>query len=392
MVQQLINQNKRCNRPASLAFASKSEFSALAKKAFAKNDENSVARSVSWIAKVDPSGESVRFMLKFYSKTEYSTSFVDQIMGNSKWPLYNVEQLYNALQMMYLRKRLAPESRLWQSVQVNEDLYDEIAKAILPLFNKSTEGGKNLLARNETWGIISKLLKVERIRKALGTRSFGAYRFMHFLHKFLSKEGIFFEASIDDGKKTSLCIFKTPIFCDAPHQIFIEENSEPIFHNTKLKHDINGHFIPVYNAALVFNGKPNTYTENVPHEIEHSIQHLLGFSKALDGESKEYGAYLASLANMDQDGIERTLRSWSKDPGDKLLAAIFGRKDEIHDNAMGKILYEVQDELECGFERKRSKAITRKLLDDFYLKHLDITYTALEKTAEKLIPGEGTGQ
>jgi hypothetical protein len=423
---------------ASGAITGKEEFRTLLEGALESNHKSMhmVASSLSAIAKTDDTGKDTQFALEFLSSGKDSCFFLFNWLnlqngGKDAFTNRDLELidmkftgLKDALKTIYLQKRLAPESELWHQVKCDGQKFNAAVERVLPLFNEFTANGKGHLTLIEgihifeelgTWkhcsvpdiiiqneaknalsktgdkqfSVVSRLFRLVEI----GTRDFG---FIFDLYKI--KDG-------EDDDRWLLGAYKIAKIADAPHKVFVEQDSGPVLHNDIIKSNCYGYFTPSKERSIVLNnvlgkrdiiGRFNFPSEicTVPHEMEHSVQHLLGME--IGSDWKEFGAELAALICMGETNANQLLHSWDdRIRRNQTLAKILDnptvaylRECAILARTDAKILKEI-GKIQDLHPRMPNMKIIRILLDNFYQDELSITHSALEDAAERIIGKTG---
>ena len=204
------------------------------------------------------------------------------------------------------------------------------------------------------------------------------------------------------GKKNEdkhlLAMFKLMSFCDAPHKVYMENGSDQIFQNQQVKESVHGYFQEAHGRSISFYHPPDkeggVYGMTVPHEMEHSLQSLLGILN-IEPHLVEYGAYLAPFLRLPEAIADSIIQEWRAErehvramfkPGSEWLAELAAFSD--HQRARNLIVGGIDSEHSFAKGKPVGK-IARELLDNFYREHLDLTYTKLEHAAERIIGKTG---
>lgn len=405
------------------AFASNKEIQTLVEKAISNNRKSvhMVCQTLENAAKADDNGKELRFILEFYSYAQNSTTFISRIFDHE--PKYTISDIENVLKTIYIRNRLTPENELWTPIKCDEEKFNGMVGWIQPVFEKLAADGKGFFTLDEgleilghlgTWeqcSLPNEIFQNEVANAKLMSgfaKLHSARRLTRLLELGLGNWGFNIELYTHGEMKDDgwlLGAFKLTRVANAPHPVFIEKGSGQVFHNDSIK-KVGGYFNGLFRRSYVFDdilgkhdliGKYELPAEirTVPHEMEHSIQSILGMSEGFR-KWNEFGADLAALLSMGESKANLLLHSWDdRIRRNKFLGAITPlAKWALSINAIGEtpaMILEEIGKVQKLHPRMPNMKIVRKLLDkfyfdgpgiDFYFDGLRITYTALENAAE----------
>lgn len=407
------------------AVASKGEFENLMKGAFASNRKSMhhVANVISKITRDDKEGKNTVFITNFLSLAGDSAYFAHKLFDQKDSELcgFRLDALSQALETIYIRNRLQPESELWHRVKCNDGLFKAAVQRVAPMLGEFTANGTGRLTLVEGIKLLELLGTWEKCEvpdviianeatcaiSEKGSRQFErVLRLLRLIDIGFKDAGFIFDLhnpkNGDEERKWLLGAYRIEKFADAPHKVFVERDSGDAAQNNAIKSTCGGYFALAKHRSIVFNdilgkhdliGMHNIPSEviAVPHEMEHSLQALIGMD--LGSVAKEHGATIASLLCIGDRRLNLLLHSWDdRINRNKKLAYIFS--DKVGDIGFTRPHFRLLKEIggiQLDHPRMKNIRIVRKLLDDFYNDAISITYTALEKAAEGIFRKNESG-
>lgn len=386
-----------------------------------RKNEHFVFSSLKASEKMDEKGEGIGFTLQFLAFAPSSAFFINKLFADR--PEIGLGNLKNALKTIHMRNRLTPESGLWERIECDEVKFAAIMARAQPVFDRLTQNGKMPLTRMQAIDMLEWLgsdekcetkrvvpLVVKRARNGEGTLPLATHVLCTIVD--IGFKDLGFSIDLYDSDKNPddflLGAFKLSRVVRTPHPLYIERGSGPVFHNGQIKSVCSGYYRPLRQRSFVFDKildqsdligrlRLPSEIEVAPHEMEHSIQQLLGLG-GLASKWKEFGAEAAALLSMGEKLANQMLNSWvDRAARNKFMDVILGNGlaelaakfgDIVLIGEMRAMIQEEVRKIKGMHPRMPTLKILRNLLDKLYEDELKVTYTVLETAAEKIFDKE----